>query len=218
MAFFNTKVAAVLMAMTLAPTAQAATVNLIDNADFEAGYTDFTSDYANTYLNSGGPGSANLAPHLATASWGSPIQGDRVGDHTTGTGLALFVSGSTESVSSFWKQSVQLTPYTNYAFTVWGTKWANDSIQALTLNGVQLGSFTIDTLKDHWAQYTVRFNSGSVSNGILGLVNLSTEAIGNGFAVDDLSLVPVSPVPLPAPAALLLAGLGSLTLLRRKRA
>jgi hypothetical protein len=96
--------------------ASAAGMNLIENGDFEAGFADFATDYRYTRIDCCA-GSAIVAPHIAAAFSGRADPGGRGGDHTTGSGLALFVNGSTESTASFWKQTVNLTPNTDYTFT-----------------------------------------------------------------------------------------------------
>ena len=41
------------------------------------------------------------------------------GDHTSGTGNMLLVNGSPTPDENVWKETVTVTPNTNYAFSTW---------------------------------------------------------------------------------------------------
>lgn len=216
-------IGAVSLASSAALPVAAAPANLIANGDFETGGqgnppVGFETDYRYARIDCCAA-SAIVGPHINYAFSGRAAQGTRGGDHTTGTGDALFVNGSTNATQVFWRQTVSLAPMTEYVFGVWGTLWfGGASVQGLRLDGVQIGSFTIDGPQDEWSQDILPFTTGAGPiGGVLELVNLSTGFSGNDFAVDDLTLVAATTaVPVPMPAALLVGGLGALAALRRR--
>jgi hypothetical protein len=217
---FRNSAGAVLLTCALgAGSAAAAPVNLIANSDFEAGATGFDSDYA-FVTRIQNVSNVKVSPHINDAFSANPSRGSRGGDHTTGSGLALFVNGSQDSTSAFWRQTVATTPGAEYEFRAWGMIWfGGDVATALRVNGATVGTYTIDRFSalDVWAEDVLSFEA-TAPNSVLELVNLSTQFSGNDFAVDDLSLarMSASPVPLPAGAWLLIGGLGALGLLRRR--
>jgi hypothetical protein len=212
------------LALCAALPAVASSTNLITNGDFETGGqgnppVGFETDFRYTRVDCCA-GAAIVGPHISFAFSGRSAAAGRGGDHTTGTGDALFVNGSTNATQVFWRQTVSLTPMTDYTFGIWGTLWfGGPSVQALKLDGVQVGSFTIDGVRDAWSQDTLTFTTGAGPiGGVLELVNLSTGFSGNDFAVDDLTLTgATTPVPTPLSAALMISGLGGLVGLRRIR-
>lgn len=212
------------LALCAALPAAAAPANLIVNGDFETGGrgnppVGFETDFRYARIDCCA-GSAIVGPHISYAFSGRSSPNGRGGDHTTGTGDALFVNGSTNATQVFWRQSVSLTPMTDYVFGVWGTLWfGGPSVQALKLDGVEMGRFSIDGARDVWSLDELAFTTGAAPvAGVLELVNVSAGFSGNDFAVDDLTLVAATAaVPLPMPAALLLGGLGGLAALTRRR-
>ncbi len=169
----------------------------------------------------GGRQTVQVAPHINMAFSGNPAQGARGGDHTTGSGLALFVNGSNNSSVVFWEQTVTVTPNATYDFTAWGTLWfGGASTQKLKMDGSDVGSLAISTAQDAWAENDMQWTSGAATSATFHLINASTQFSSNDFALDDLTLTSqVGAVPVPASLQVLLGGLallGGMTGLRKR--
>ena len=163
--------------------------NLVDNGNFTAGNTGFTNGYTFIPVPTGStsPGDYGVGtnPNLYNTAW--PV----IGDHTTGTGNMLIVDGYPTSGTSFWCESIPVTPNTNYIFSYWSAllHTPSPSIQIM-INGSVVGA-TFSPTTSAWANYQVEWNSGAATTASICLTDLSIIGGGNDFAVDDISLEPI---------------------------
>lgn len=171
-------------------TAVVAGTNIINNGNFNAGNTGFTSQYvfANPNVTEGqyfvGP-----SPQAWNASL-SPCT-----DHTTGNGNMLLVNGSPTPDLKVWTQTVTVTPNTNYAFSTWiQALWPPNPAQLqFSINGNTVGSMITATLPTcTWSQFYTTWNSGNNTSAIISIVNKNVLVTGNDFALDDISFAPVT--------------------------
>jgi hypothetical protein len=112
----------------------------------------------------------------------------------------LYANGATEPNKLVWGETVSVTPNTDYVFTFYAVD-ANsgggtdhgpyDAVLLGSVNGV--ASVQLNT-NATWQQATLIWNSGSNTTAHLSLVDLNTSAGANDFAVDLISLLPVSPI------------------------
>ncbi|HRN74102.1 MAG TPA: DUF2341 domain-containing protein, partial [Ginsengibacter sp.] len=171
--------------------------NLIPNGNFEAGFTDFVTDYYFT----GNPFGVNL-----NANWiNSGFYGK---DHTLGNGMGKFlilqagaIGGVTNKV--IWKRAgIPVKPSTRYYYSFWAMSLNNTATDAKLqiqingtgtwISGTQLN--TTITLpqgvnsndNNGWKQYYGVWESGSSTTSIdLSLVN--DEANPKGIGIDDIA-------------------------------
>ena len=84
-----------------------------------------------------------------------------------------------------------------------------------------LGTATTNlALAGTWEGLSKSWNSGLNTSVTLSLINRNTAAAGNDFAIDDVFLgttSTVTPVPEPETYALMLAGLGVMGVIARRR-
>lgn len=165
--------------------------DVIVNGDFEStGSPGFTTDYElrdSTFNSSGDVAVVNDASKSNPAFVG------------TGDGNFLVVDGSTTPNQSFWKQTVSVTPNTDYCISFWILNVVNNpnepAIQ-LKINGTPLvlsaANDTIDTTAvsssfgEGWVKVCAKWNSGSNTSITLEMLNLSTSFAGNDFAIDNI--------------------------------
>ncbi len=163
--------------------------NLVTNGDFSSGNTGFSSLYA--YCNTiGCMGACGCPPQYAVGNGANYYHGALTGfDHTTGTGNFLIADGGVSAVT-VWKQTIPVTPNTNYRFSYWLSSvypTAQASIQVV-INGINIGSpFTAPGTLNTWIPGSVSWNSASNTSAIIDIVDLNTVFVGNDFGLDDIS-------------------------------
>lgn len=162
----------------------------ITNGGFSAGATGFSTAYTLGYpsTSSSTPGNyaVNTNPYVYDPAW--PV----MGDHTTGTGNMLIIDGAYSSSSNFWCQTVSVTPYTDYIFTVWiALLHAPLPSINLSINGTGITTFIPLSTSGIWQQYQVIWNSGVTTSANICMNDLMTGGYGNDFAVDDISFKPL---------------------------
>lgn len=207
--------------------------NLVANGSFEAGNTLFSSSY--TYA-----GGNAFEGQYNVLSNPYPWNGQfvSIGDHTSGSGLMMVANGSPVSGAVVWQsQSISISASTNYFFEAFVNNVCcqnfsfgpgSESILefSLSFNGggaISLGTITTNlALAGAWEGLSTNYLSGSAGNVVLSLVNRNTNPGGNDFAVDDIffgteSTVNLAPVPEPETYAMMLAGLGLIGLIARRR-
>lgn len=174
---------------TLTATALDASINLIDNGDFEAGNAGFSSDY--TYS----PG--DLYPEgvydvLTNPSIAHP-DFPACSDHTTGAGNMMAINGASSPGTDVWCQTVTVSPNTQYVFTAWATSLVSGSPARLqfSINGTTIGSiFNVSSQTCNWQNFYAVWNSGTATSATICIVNQNTAPSGNDFAIDDIVFSP----------------------------
>ena len=143
----------------------------------------------------------------------------------TGDGNMMVVDGSTTSDRNVWQQTIPVTPNTDYEFSAFAANVVNTSPAELQfkINDNVVGSPLDLPLNNDWNELTTIWNSGSNTSVTLGIVDNNIEAIGNDFALDDISssVIPPTPVPFeasPTSGIFILGGLVGISRLRKKLA
>jgi gliding motility-associated-like protein len=166
--------------------------NLIANGDFSQGNTGFTSSYHYTPNNTTegeyyvGPNSYTWNPYTVQCF-----------DHTSGNGNMLLVNGAPTVNVNIWKQTITVTPNTNYVFSAWIESISpnNPAMLQFSINGTQLGNvFQASTTTCLWQQFYTTWNSGNNTTAVISLINQNNIVQGNDFAVDDISFTGIVPV------------------------
>ncbi|MET0394277.1 MAG: LamG-like jellyroll fold domain-containing protein [Chitinophagaceae bacterium] len=170
-------------------TAQVTGSNLIVNGDFTQGNTGFTSGYTHSMPNTNeGQYFIGTNPR----AWNGGMSA--CGDHTSGTGNMMMVNGSPVTDVNVWRQTVTVTPNTNYAFSTWiqSVFPSNPAQLQFSINGNNIGNLITATVPVcNWAQFYTTWNSGNSTSAVISIVNKNTVLTGNDFALDDISFAPV---------------------------
>ncbi|MBV9962006.1 MAG: T9SS type A sorting domain-containing protein [Parafilimonas sp.] len=189
---------------------------LVTNGSFESGDVGISTSYiSHTGSYYSGTGSSGLWPegyYAVDTSAYSPSNG--IGyhpsfhgkDHTTGHGKFMMINGST-ALKNVWHDTVAVVPNTTYYFSAWAMNLnpASPAQLQFAINGVQTG--TIGDLNtaakpssesqvntSNWIRFYGTWTAGpTVTNAVIGIVNLNTVAGGNDFGLDDISFGTLSP-------------------------
>lgn len=184
---------------TFIVTAKAPATNLINNGDFSANNTGFSSDYTFYTTYPGGPGGMNdgnyavsNCPSDANSSWWE-CNGQ---DHTGGAGNMMIVNGASTAGVNIWCQTQEVMANTDYAFSTWLSTMhpQNPSILQFSINGQLLGSpFNASADICEWNQFYEIWNSQYNTIATICIVNMNTAISGNDFALDDIFFSPLCP-------------------------
>jgi PEP-CTERM motif len=203
--------------------------NLVTNGNFEGGNTGFTSAY------SFAPGGNSTEGQYTVRSNPFPWNGLFISaaDHTSGSGLMYVGNGSPTNGSVVWASGpIAVAQNTNYFFEAFvmnvccSSPFPGNSPSILEFSVAGLATESLGTattnlaLAGTWEGLSKSWNSGLNTSVTLSLINRNTAAAGNDFAVDDVFLgttSTVTPVPEPETYALMLAGLGVLGAIARRR-
>jgi hypothetical protein len=218
--------------LSVAGGVASAATNLVPNGNFEGGNTLFTSDYAFS------PGSNTTEGEYTVRSNPFPWNGAfvSIGDHTSGAGLMMVANGSPISGDVVWRsQSIAVGAATNYFFEAFvnnvccaGFSYGpgSESILEFSLKfnadaPISLGTITTNlALAGTWEGLSTQYLSSGAGNVVLSLINRNTNRGGNDFAIDDVFFGTqsiVNTIPEPETYAMLLAGLGLLGFVARRR-
>lgn len=199
--------------------AQAAPIDLVSNGFFEDGNVGFTSEHTFLTSNSGaGQYTIGTDPKAFNGFFSS------FGDKTSGSGNMMIINGSTSTGTVAWEQTVGVTAGQTYEFSIWiaNAFTSGNSLLDLVANGVNIGAAsTTSGVTGIWEQFSGSWTASATGNIAIQLIENSTAFGGNDYALDDISFTTdmstVTPVPLPASAWLLFAGLAGIFGLSRKR-
>ncbi len=214
----------------------ASAANLVVNGDFEAGNSGFTSDYG--YV---APGPNAMYPEglytVDTDAFNSHNLWASFGDHTTGSGLYMIVNGAADDTKIVWQSGpFAISAGTDYFFEAFaaeiccnldftGQNFPANLTFEITDNFAN--TFTLDTFTTaghapgDWIGLSNVWNSGAATSVTLRILNSSTEASGNDFALDDINFstrsIVVPGVPEPAAWAMMLGGFALVGISARRR-
>ncbi len=168
--------------------------NLITNGDFEQGNTGFGSSY--TYYST--PSTLENIYFIVADPNSMHSAFTTNGDHTPTPGtLQMVVNGYKIAGKVVWSQSVPVVANTAYQFTYWiqSVAMPSPSLLQLYVNGVKSGPvYTASSTIPLWTQFTYNVTPGNTTVANLELINQNTDANGNDFALDDISIRKVSAV------------------------
>ncbi|MEL7375826.1 MAG: gliding motility-associated C-terminal domain-containing protein [Bacteroidota bacterium] len=163
---------------------------LVNNGDFSAGDTGFSTDY--TFGNSsGGNGPLDDQGQYRITTSPPSVHDDfgDCGDHTSGNGNMMVINGSDDPVN-VWCQTINVDAGIEYAFSAWVNTMVaqNPAMLQFSINGTLIGStFTAPNQVCVWDQFFALWNSGANTSAELCIRNMNTNDTGNDFALDDIS-------------------------------
>jgi len=175
-------------------------INLVNNGDFQAGNTGFTSDYdycdQPDCLNVSPPGGIygiNSNPSYLHNAFPS------CGDHTTGSGNMLVANGDEFNNQTLYQYTVtNISQNTDYEFSTWITSmvWSIPMFGAnfsFEINGTTIGTYSATSSICTWGEFFYVWNSGTSNSATIRIINTTTVAsgMGNDFAIDDVALYEV---------------------------
>lgn len=170
-------------------TADITGTNLIANGNFNAGNSGFISQYTYTNPNTS-EGQYFVGNNPQT--WNAALS--TCTDHTSGTGNMLMVNGATSPDVVIWKQTITVTPNTNYNFSAWVQSLisSNPAQLQVSINGNLIGNVNTAALATClWSPLSVNWNSGNATSASITIANKNTQVTGNDFALDDISFASV---------------------------
>jgi len=168
-------------------------LNLIVNGGFEAGDTDFTTDYV---IGTGGPFGLLSGEGQYVISTNSNLTHSNFSscnDHSGG-GNMMVVNGSNTVNDNIWCQTVTVSPNTTYSFNAWLQSVISENPAQLqfSVNGALLGDdFRASFTACAWNQFSETWDSGSETSAVICITNQNTGGNGNDFAIDDLFFGPI---------------------------
>ncbi len=169
-----------------------ASAALIQNGDFQAGNTGFSSDY--TYATSGSV-FQNDSTYAIVANPAS-VHGMATSffDHTYGNaqGLMMAVNGSTHSGSLVWGETVTgLTIGRQYRFSLWMASWFPQSVAQIDIRigGASRATFYAPEVTGLWEERSFTWTALSDTIAFTAIYDINTAWMGNDFVLDDISMV-----------------------------
>ncbi len=167
--------------------------NLITNGDFTAGNIGFSSEYgyvaqAPTALYPEGKYGVGTNPKSYHPDFSACT------DHTSSSGNMMIANGSPTANQRVWYATVSVTPNTDYAFAAYVTAVhaTNPPTLQFKIAGTLLGSpTTFSSSTCNWQEFYQIWNSGSNTSVEISITNQNTVAVGNDFAIDDISFTEI---------------------------
>lgn len=141
-------------------------------------------------------------------------------DHTFGNAEGLYMAVNASSATNIYGRSgIAVTPNQEYRFSVWLNSWTNldglfgqldvqitgDNTGLLAanpvLNAPAVGDYP--AWGQNWTEASFVFNVGNNNFISFEMFNVLTNALGNDYQIDDISIVAI-----PEPSVIVLSGLG----------
>ena len=163
--------------------------NLLYNGTFEDGNVGFYSGYTSLFPSNTNGIQAAYGITVNASFWDSIFS--PCVDHTYGNGIGkmMVINGAVGGNNPFWKQTIAVEKNKNYTFSYFAQSVtaSNPAQISVSLNGVATGIDTLPSSSCIWEEYSYSWFSGNDSSITIVLTDLETSAIGNDFALDDLS-------------------------------
>ncbi len=170
---------------TLIATAQIQSPNMIQNGDFSAGNSGFTSTMLSSPFTLFIPGSYAIVDDPSTVHQDfKPCQ-----DHTSGTGLMLACNGSLLPNRDIWCQNVTVEQGGEYDLSFWASALTENESAELVfrIDGQNYGTFNLlGPVTCEWEESTLTWTAGMQTSAQVCIRNLNGSNSGNDFALDDI--------------------------------
>ncbi len=164
-------------------------INLLYNGTFEDGNIGFYSGYISLFPSNTNGIQAAYGITVNASFWDSIFS--PCVDHTYGNGIGkmMVLDGAVSGNNPFWKQTIAVEKNKNYTFSYFAQSLtaSNTAQISVSLNGIATGIDTLSTSTCIWEEYSYSWFSGNDSSVTIVLTDLEDAAIGNDFAIDDLS-------------------------------
>lgn len=180
----------------------------IANADFESGNSGFQSDY--TYVNPQDYNGQNVGIENGKYTIDNTSSGHGIGSigwptilGYGGSGkymLANGFGGNTNPTKAAWKQTVTVTPNTDYIFSCQVVNLAqsvfgyspNPAILRLKINGSTVGGDYTVAQNNSWHEWSISWHNGNATQAEIAIYDVYTgdSGLGDDFGLDHLSLTP----------------------------
>lgn len=175
------------------------------NGDFSNGKTGFSSMYAYVPATHN-VGAGSCWPEGVYAIVSSPNQCHSLWGSFAPQGTAtkmIVVNGAVKPGLSFWSETTHVQQNGSYDFSLWAASAYHDNPADLELeiNGTAVATMVLSSIVGNWTEFTAKWNSGIATSASLTLYDLNTIALGNDFAIDNVSFVDPN-VPEPWTASL----------------
>lgn len=167
--------------------------SLIINGDFTSGNTGFFSEYLYVAQS---PTALYPEGRYGVGTNPKSYHGDfsACTDHTSASGNMMIINGSPTANTRVWYTTVAVEPNTDYAFTAWVTAVhpSNPPTLQFKIAGALLGTpTTFPSSTCTWTRFYQIWNSGTNTSVEISITNQNTIAVGNDFAIDDISFIKI---------------------------
>jgi gliding motility-associated-like protein len=166
--------------------------NRVVNGNFESGNTGFITSYN---LDCSPPSGSLATGEYCVTSNPHNVNANAAfcSDHTTETGLMLIANGSTTASSKVWEETIQISPDSMYNFGFWAASWSTTKLNLahfdVIINGVDQGkNFIVSPTDCNWQMFSLIYTPNGSATADIQIIDLSSAANGNDFALDDISL------------------------------
>ncbi|MBS1651667.1 MAG: T9SS type A sorting domain-containing protein [Bacteroidetes bacterium] len=169
------------------------TNNLIQNPDFNVGYSGFSSQYQQIPS----PFPPYLSPNTTGWTWITtnphPIYGNFYGLGYGGSGNYLLLDGATNPSLTAWSETVTVNSNSNYnfsfyiqsvdsAFPLYGRAQLN-----VRINSVSIGTIYAPPTSNTWIPFNGLWASGTNTTAIITIEDMNTNGMYNDFGIDHIS-------------------------------
>ena len=178
---------------------EVSTVNLVDNGDFEQGFTGFTSDY--DYCDQ--PNCLAVTPSPANGIFGIHDNPNYLhnnfsacNDHSSSGTQMMVCNGDEFNNLNMYETTVSgISANTEYEFSVYLTNVITVVPPIIPqfefkINNQTIGTLSLSGSACSWTEFSSTWNSGSSTSATITIINTTTYPSdwGNDFAMDDVSL------------------------------
>lgn len=172
--------------------------NLINNGDFESGFSGFNTSYSKSnYINDPKKYYVDsIASTHHTSSTFLTGYGHGEGHNSSSHSKFFMAKGATNSNVNVWKKTINVTPHTNYTLSAWVCSLKsysnvnNRSKLRFQINGNKFGEEIIcNQNTDYWEQFNANgsvWNSGNNTSATITIIDVNTNESGNFFGIDDI--------------------------------